>query len=594
MCGIVGFVGKDKNALEVLINGLKHLEYRGYDSSGIAYINNNDLIIKKEKGKIINLEKSINFNDKPTIGIGHTRWATHGEASKINSHPHNYGKITIVHNGIIENYLELKEELINKGYKFKSETDTEIAAALLSYFYDLTNDMFETIRLFKEKAVGSYALGIICEDDVNNLYAVKNGSPLIIGIGNDSNYIASDIHALLDYTNKYIILKDEDFAKINNDVVKVYDKNNELKENIIKEYKGEKNVNSKDGYDHFMLKEIYEEPKVLDDTSKVVINKDFSEYKNIVIVACGSAMHAGLVGKYLIEKYGNKKVDVEIASEFRYKKLFLDKDTLVIGISQSGETADTLEAIKIAKKHGCDTLGIINVEESTIAREVDNVLYTKAGSEIAVATTKAYSAQVLLLSMIAYNLAKNNDEYKSKKEIVDFMKDLKELPSIVDNILNTLEYKEIAKEIYDKNDIFFIGRGIDYALAMEGSLKLKEISYIHSEAYPAGELKHGTISLIDNNTPVIGIVTDKEIYNKTISNLKEVKSRGANVIYITTNNINTIGDFYSKKIVLKEVNPLLQPLINIIPLQLISYEVAKLNNCDIDKPKNLAKSVTVE
>ena len=594
MCGIVGFVGKDKNALEVLINGLKHLEYRGYDSSGIAYINNNDLVIKKEKGKIINLEKSINFNDKPTIGIGHTRWATHGEASKINSHPHNYGKITIVHNGIIENYLELKEELINKGYKFKSETDTEIAAALLSYFYDLTNDMFETIRLFKEKAVGSYALGIICEDDVNNLYAVKNGSPLIIGIGNDSNYIASDIHALLDYTNKYIILKDEDFAKINNGVVKVYDKNNELKENIIKEYKGEKNVNSKDGYDHFMLKEIYEEPKVLDDTSKVVINKDFSEYKNIVIVACGSAMHAGLVGKYLIEKYGNKKVDVEIASEFRYKKLFLDKDTLVIGISQSGETADTLEAIKIAKKHGCDTLGIINVEESTIAREVDNVLYTKAGSEIAVATTKAYSAQVLLLSMIAYNLAKNNDEYKVKKEIVDFMKDLKELPSVVDNILNTLEYKEIAKEIYDKNDIFFIGRGIDYALAMEGSLKLKEISYIHSEAYPAGELKHGTISLIDNNTPVIGIVTDKEIYNKTISNLKEVKSRGANVIYITTNNINTIGDFYSKKIVLKEVNPLLQPLINIIPLQLISYEVAKLNNCDIDKPKNLAKSVTVE
>ena len=594
MCGIVGFVGKDKNALEVLINGLKHLEYRGYDSSGIAYINNNDLVIKKEKGKIINLEKSINFNDKPTIGIGHTRWATHGEASKINSHPHNYGKITIVHNGIIENYLELKEELINKGYKFKSETDTEIAAALLSYFYDLTNDMFETIRLFKEKAVGSYALGIICEDDVNNLYAVKNGSPLIIGIGNDSNYIASDIHALLDYTNKYIILKDEDFAKINNGVVKVYDKNNELKENIIKEYKGEKNVNSKDGYDHFMLKEIYEEPKVLDDTSKVVINKDFSEYKNIVIVACGSAMHAGLVGKYLIEKYGNKKVDVEIASEFRYKKLFLDKDTLVIGISQSGEAADTLEAIKIAKKHGCDTLGIINVEESTIAREVDNVLYTKAGSEIAVATTKAYSAQVLLLSMIAYNLAKNNDEYKVKKEIVDFMKDLKELPSVVDNILNTLEYKEIAKEIYDKNDIFFIGRGIDYALAMEGSLKLKEISYIHSEAYPAGELKHGTISLIDNNTPVIGIVTDKEIYNKTISNLKEVKSRGANVIYITTNNINTIGDFYSKKIVLKEVNPLLQPLINIIPLQLISYEVAKLNNCDIDKPKNLAKSVTVE
>lgn len=594
MCGIVGFVGKDKNALEVLINGLKHLEYRGYDSSGIAYINNNDLVIKKEKGKIINLEKSINFNDKPTIGIGHTRWATHGEASKINSHPHNYGKITIVHNGIIENYLKLKEELINKGYKFKSETDTEIAAALLSYFYDLTNDMFETIRLFKEKAVGSYALGIICEDDVNNLYAVKNGSPLIIGIGNDSNYIASDIHALLDYTNKYIILKDEDFAKINNGVVKVYDKNNELKENIIKEYKGEKNVNSKDGYDHFMLKEIYEEPKVLDDTSKVVINKDFSEYKNIVIVACGSAMHAGLVGKYLIEKYGNKKVDVEIASEFRYKKLFLDKDTLVIGISQSGETADTLEAIKIAKKHGCDTLGIINVEESTIAREVDNVLYTKAGSEIAVATTKAYSAQVLLLSMIAYNLAKNNDEYKVKKEIVDFMKDLKELPSVVDNILNTLEYKEIAKEIYDKNDIFFIGRGIDYALAMEGSLKLKEISYIHSEAYPAGELKHGTISLIDNNTPVIGIVTDKEIYNKTISNLKEVKSRGANVIYITTNNLNTIGDFYSKKIVLKEVNPLLQPLINIIPLQLISYEVAKLNNCDIDKPKNLAKSVTVE
>ena len=362
----------------------------------------------------------------------------------------------------------------------------------------------------------------------------------------------------------------------------------------IKKFEGDAQCIDKCGYDHYMLKEINEQPDVIKKTSDITV-PDLSKYKRISIVACGSAMHAGLIGKNLIEKYGNVPVDVEIASEFRYKKLFLDEDTLVIAISQSGETADTLEAVKIAKRSGSDTLGIINVKESSIARECDNVLYTSAGSEIAVATTKAYSAQAEILSIIAYTLAKNCKDSKDLKEITEFLSDLKKLPVIMQEVLDDdKKYEEIANNIYDKNDIFFIGRGIDYALSMEASLKLKEISYLHSEAYAAGELKHGTISLIENGTPVIGIVTDKHIAEKTISNLKEVKSRGANVVYITTNNLDKKGDFYTKKLVLPEVNPLLQPLVNIIPLQLIAYNTAKLNECDIDKPKNLAKSVTVE
>ena len=584
MCGIVGYVGKKEKTLSVLIMGLENLEYRGYDSAGIAYIKNNKIVINKEKGRISNLKKIINFDDETELGIGHTRWATHGEANKVNSHPHTSGKITIVHNGIIENYLELKKELKEKGYSFKTDTDTEVAAVLLDDLYTKSNDMIKAIKEFKTIIKGAYALGIINMDEQDTLYAIKNNSPLIIGIGSKENYIASDVPAIFNETKKYIALEDGEYSKITKDKVDVYSDDNRKKKLDIKEFKGNANTMSKNGYEHFMKKEIHEQPEIIKNNLDTIV-PSIKKYNKIVIVACGSAMHAGLVGKYLIEEYANIPVDVEIASEFRYKKLFIDNKSLVIAISQSGETADTLEAVKIAKKHGSRTLGIINVEESSIAREVDDVIYTKAGPEIAVATTKGYTSQVEILSKIACSILKDNN-YES---------DLKELPIIMEEILsNEEEYINIAKEIYKYNDIFFIGRRIDYAVAMEGSLKLKEISYIHSEAYPAGELKHGTISLIDKGTPVIGIVTDEKISDKTISNIKEVKARGANVIYLTTDKLAKVGDFYNKIILIPKVNPLLQPLITILPLQLISYHVARFNKRDIDKPRNLAKSVTVE
>ena len=589
MCGLVGYIGKKKRAIPVLFTGLEHLEYRGYDSAGIAYFENNELVIKKEVGRIKCLKSVVDLNICANLGIGHTRWATHGKPSKINSHPHNYKSITIVHNGIIENYLELKNYLVKKNYRFKTDTDTEVAAVLLYDLYKSTKNILKAIHKFEEKVIGSYAIGLICNNEPDTLYAIKKNSPLIIGIGDDENFIASDILAISSYTSRYIVLNDGDYAKITADEVILYDNTDNIIEPEIKEFTDKNEIIGKNGYEHYMLKEIHEQPMIIKKTADIKFNLDISKYKRIIIVACGSAMHAGFIGKYLIEKYDNIPVDVEMASEFRYKKLFLDKDMLVIAISQSGETADTLEAIKIVKKEHIKTVGIVNVKESSIAREVDKVIYTEAGREIAVATTKAYSAQVLVLSMLAYKACKD--------EILlnDFMDNLRKLPILIDNILdNESDYKEIANIIYNERDIFFIGRSIDYALCMEGSLKLKEISYIHSEAYPAGELKHGTISLIESGTPVIGIVTDKSIAGKTISNLKEVKARGAYVIYVTTKDLYVDGDFYDKKIVLPEISDIFKPLISIVPLQLIAYYTARLNKCDIDNPKNLAKSVTVE
>ena len=585
MCGIAGYIGKNKNAIEVVLNGLEALEYRGYDSAGIAYINKNKIITKKEKGKIINLKNNVDINTQSNIAIGHTRWATHGVPSKVNSHPHTSGKFTIVHNGIIENYLELKEELKNNNYSFKSETDTEIACAYIDYVYKKENNILKTLNKITKVFKGSYALGILCSDDLNNLYAVRKTSPLIIAQGENEKYIASDVPAILRYTNKYILLDDFEIAKINENEIKIY--NNNLKE-IKKQtlaFEGNYESSMKNGYEHFMLKEIHEEPKVFEDTINSFLDSksipDLSKYNNIHIVACGSAYHAGLVGKYLIEKYAKIPVCVEVASEYRYKYNFYDEKTLVILVSQSGETADTLACLKKVKEDGIDTLAIVNVVGSSVAREAKYVMYTKAGCEIAVATTKAYLAQLTTFIAITMNLTNN------KK----LLKEIKTIPTLIEELINK-DYKTIAKSIYKNKDIFFIGRGIDYSLAMEGSLKLKEISYINSVAYQAGELKHGTISLIEKNTPVIAISTDDNLSEKTISNIKEVKARGAKVIFITNNNIN--NDFYDYIINIPKTNELLQPILTIIPLQLLAYEVAKLNKCDIDQPRNLAKSVTVE
>lgn len=604
MCGIVGYIGKDK-CQEVLINGLKELEYRGYDSAGLAYVFNDELIITKKKGKIIELEKVLEKHSS-NLGIGHTRWATHGVPSEINSHPHKSGKITIVHNGIIENYASIKEELIKEGFTFKSETDTEVAAALLNNLYSKTNDMLETMKLFEKKVRGAYALGIINDDDFNTLYAIKKASPLIVGIGNNENFIASDVPAILKYTNKYTTLNDGDMAIIKTNSINYYDINGKRIDKEIKTFEKELGDSDKHGYEHFMLKEIHEQPEVikntispfLEDGIHSLLDKmpDFSKYNKIIIVACGSAMHAGLIGKNEIEELANIPVEVEIASEFRYKKLFIDENSLVIAISQSGETADTLAAVKIAKEMKATTLGIINRVDSTIARNTDYVFYTKAGIEKAVATTKAYSAQIAILSLIALNIAIRN-KLINDVETNNIIESIKTLPTKIESLLTEEKIKEIkniANKLYQKEDMYFIGRNVDYALCMEGALKLKEISYIHSEAYAAGELKHGTISLIEEGTPVISVITDEKIAEKTISNIKEVKSRGANTILVTNEENDNNYDCIDNKVIIPTTHKLFEPILAVIPLQTLAYEVAKLRGCDIDQPKNLAKSVTVE
>lgn len=569
MCGIYCYVGK-KKAIPILLEGLSNLEYRGYDSAGIAYVTDKINIIK-EKGRLDNLKKILNLDTNTYLGIGHTRWATHGKPNKKNAHPHHQGKVTLVHNGIIENYQELK--LLLKDYRFKSETDTEVLCCLIDKLLKENNDILKVLSKLKEIIKGSYALGIILDDDLNNIYGIKKNSPLILAKSNIGNFLASDIPAILKYTNNYILLDDDDIVKLNKDEVIIYDSNLNILDKKVNTFDGDINKISKGNYEHFMLKEIFEQPDVLYKTYLENQNlPDLKKYNKIHIVGCGSAYHAGLIGKYYIEKYCNIEVNVEVASEYRYKNNFIDKNTLVIFISQSGETADTLACVKKFKEK-CDTLGIINVIDSSIAREVKNVIYTKAGCEIAVATTKAYSCQILVLMMMALK------------------KDITSLISKINDLLKN-NYEELAKKIYKSEHLFYIGRGLDYYLALEGSLKLKEISYINSVSYPAGELKHGTISLIEKNTIVIAIATDKDLVEKTISNIKEVKARGAYVIYITTNNLNQESDFYDDKIVIEE--DIYQPLLTIIPIQLIAYHVAKLRKCDIDKPKNLAKSVTVE
>ena len=581
MCGIIGYVGKKRCSIDVIIDGLKHLEYRGYDSAGIAYVKDNNVVIEREVGRISNLE-SVLKKDTSHIGIGHTRWATHGKPTKENAHPHKVGNITLVHNGIIDNFMELKSTLMSEGYTFKSDTDTEVAAAYIDSLYKENNDMIKSLSICVNKFLGSYAFGIINELETDVLYALRKDSPLIIGVGENENFIASDVPSILKYTNKYIDIENDEIVKITKDEVTVYDKNCNIINKEISVFEGDANLVEKNGYETYMLKEIHEEAEVIKKTSESSIDFDITKYDEIDIVACGSAYHAGLVGKYMIEKLCNIKVNVCIASEYQYDKHFYKGKTLVIAISQSGETADTKKCVNIANDIGVDTLGIVNVKGSSIARICKHVIYTLAGPEIAVATTKAYLAQITTLILLAV---------KNSKEKIN-TEDLQKLPYYIETLINK-DYTSLANMLYTKDDIYFIGRGIDYALCMEGSLKLKEISYIHSEAYAAGELKHGTISLISEGTPVIVVATSDELYLKTISNAKEVKARGAYVILVTDKEVINEG-VYDELISIPKVTEELRPILTIIPLQLISYEVAKLKGNDIDKPKNLAKSVTVE
>ena len=589
MCGIVGYAGKT-NVIKNIMTGLKSLEYRGYDSSGIAYLDkNNNIKIYKKVGQIKNLDQILNYEDEASLGISHTRWATHGGVTDTNAHPHNQGKITLVHNGIIENYEELKKELEKEGYNFKSSTDSEVAAALIDKLYKENKDMLKTLVILKDKLKGSYAFNIINSDIPNKIYGIRKDVPLIVGVSDHGNMFASDIPAILHVTNKYIVLNNNEIVELEQDNIKYYNSEGKEITKEVKEYAGTIDSISKNGYDHFMLKEINEESEVVKNilnlytkNNKIKNIYNIKKYKNIDIVACGSASFAGQIGKYYIERYANIKTEVYYASEYRYQKNFFTKDTLVILISQSGETADTLAALKLAKENGIDTLAIVNRRDSSIAREADSVIYTEAGIEVAVATTKAYLAQVLILLLLAFK--DNNKETK-------LLEDLKLLPNLITKYINEYDYSNIANILKDKEHIFYLGRGIDYYLSMEGSLKLKEISYIHSEAFQAGELKHGSISLIDKDFGVVSVVTDKTISDKTISNLKEVSARGAKIITITNIKDNNFADY---TILVEDYDEILNPLLVIVPMQMLAYNVAKLRDCDIDKPRNLAKSVTVE
>ena len=593
MCGIVGYIGKSNNALKILIDGLKSLEYRGYDSSGIAYVFHGDIKIIKEKGKVSELEKDLDFSEKINSGIAHTRWATHGVPSKLNAHPHRCEKITLVHNGIIENYAELKNEL-EKKYKFKSETDTEVIAVLLNDIYKEKNDIFSSIVELKKRLKGSYALAIMCSDSLDKIYAIRKDSPLIIAENKEGTFLASDVPAIIKYTKKYYLLLEDEIAVLSCDNVKFY---NDSKEEIKKElitFEGSSNDAEKEGYSHFMLKEINEEKSIIKKFAAryktiedlLIDYEDISSYDKIDIVACGSAYHVGVIAKYLIEEYVKTPVSVEIASEYRYKNNFLTNKSLAIFISQSGETADTLASLRKVKEEKVKTLSIVNVVGSSIARESDMVIYTKAGPEIAVATTKAFIAQLLVITYMTLVLG-------YRKKLIDscyINKILKEIHSLDISKIIDKDYTKVAEILKDKKSIFYLGRNIDYAIALEGSLKLKEISYIHSEAYASGELKHGTISLIEKNTPVISVLTKDASVEKTISNIKEVKARGAFNIVVSPIEC----DFADLVINIPKVSDILMPIVAVIPLQLIAFETAKKKGCDIDKPRNLAKSVTVE
>lgn len=606
MCGIVGYIGKD-NVTDILVDGLRHLEYRGYDSAGIAVFENGQIRTVKTRGRLDDLTRKMETEGKPAghCGIGHTRWATHGEPSDINSHPHGNKAVSIVHNGIIENYMAVKEFLQDKGYTFESQTDTETIAKLLDYYYD--GNPLEAIRAVLAKIHGSYALAIIFHDFPEKIFATRKDSPLIVGVGSGENFIASDVPAILKHTRNYYLLEQDEIAELTADSITITDINGDVLSKELMTATWDVEAAEKGGYPHFMIKEINEQPTAIINTISSRIkdglpnfglsnlpDEDFGKYKSIQIVACGTAMHAGMIGKYLIEKMAHLPVNVDIASEFRYRDLILDQNDLVIIISQSGETADSLAALRIAKKIGAHTLAIVNVVGSSIAREADDVIYTYAGLEIAVASTKAYAVQVAVMYLLAakFALAKGRMTEEESKE---YCRTLLDIPKTMETMLsNTGDCQYYASKFQNAHSLFFIGRGLDYALSLEGSLKLKEISYIHSEAYAAGELKHGTISLISQDVPVVAVATQAKIYEKTISNIKEVRARGAKVLLICKEDAAVDPEVADYILRIPVYDDIFMPLMTVVPLQLFAYYTSVLRGCDVDKPRNLAKSVTVE
>lgn len=610
MCGIVGYLGSRK-AAEVIIEGLSKLEYRGYDSAGVAVNDSNcdELNIRKFKGRLSVLAEDLEKNPiDGNLGIGHTRWATHGEPSDVNSHPHfNQSKtIAVVHNGIIENYMEIKEELISEGVKFESQTDTEVIAHLVDKYYEgnLLDAVYKTIS----KLRGAYALGVICKDHGNELVAVRKDSPLVVGVGEGENFIASDIPALLKYTRDVYFLENGEIVHLKDENVTIYDSNRNVVEKEVFHVTWDVEAASKGGYDYFMSKEIHEQPtgvretleRRLDDNGNIILDsiniskEDLDKINKVYIVACGTAYNAGLLGKYAIEKFVNIPVITDIASEFRYSDPFVDENSLVILVSQSGETADTLAVLRDSKAKGARILSITNVVGSSIARESDDVFYTWAGPEVAVASTKAYTTQITSLYMIALDFAIKKGTIT--KEFYDsIISKMKEIPSKIQEILDNEEYiKEVAKTVVSSDHAFYLGRGIDYSLAMEGSLKLKEISYIHAEAFAAGELKHGTIALIEKGTPVIAIATQEKLFEKMVSNMEEVRARGAYVVAIAQSHNKDVEKAAEKIIYIPNSDDILSPILAVVPMQLLAYHVSVLRGCDVDKPRNLAKSVTVE
>ena len=608
MCGIIGYVGNDQQAVEVILDGLSKLEYRGYDSAGLAIVEEGRIFVDKKSGKLSNLKESLKEKVHfANIGIGHTRWATHGVPSDVNSHPHCScdGKVAIVHNGIIENYSTLKLELIEKGYKFISDTDSEVIAQLFSYFYN--GDLLETIKKVKDRLKGSYALGIIHEAEPEKIVCTRKESPLIIGIGKNSNFIASDVPAILKYTRDVIFLENDEIAILEREKVRVYDKNLNSIEKSINKIQWDMEQASKNGYPHFMLKEIEEQPEVVNKTLEFYTKEDgkekltdlfekidFSKVQEIDIIACGTAYYAGLQGANYLKKIANFKSNVEIASEYRYSDPIIDERNVVIFVSQSGETLDTLMALRLAKSKGAKTIAITNVVGSTISREADVVIYTLAGPEISVASTKAYTAQVITFYLLSLEISLKlnritEDKYKN------YILKAHSLNGKIKEIFNSKEkIKGIAETIKDKKNGFYIGRGIDEKVAREGSLKMKEITYIHTEAFPAGELKHGTIALIENGTMVVVVATQEDMIEKVVSNIKELKARGAYIISITKNSYKDIIDVSDEVLAISDIDDILAPVLAVIPAQLLAYYTAVAKGLDVDKPRNLAKSVTVE